>query len=71
MGLGAGYARKGLFMKELNVKLWRNQRDQDWSVEINGERYESVKIEFVEELVKRALVDAKQSMTEAAPRRTN
>jgi DNA-binding protein YbaB len=56
-------------MQEFEVKLFRNHREGDWSVEINGKRYDSVSIEFVEDLVKRALNDAKQSLTEAAKRR--
>src|SRR5277367_6614465 len=35
---------KGWFMQEINVKLWRNHQQQDWSIEINGTRYESVTI---------------------------
>jgi hypothetical protein len=27
-------------MQEITVKLWRNHRQDDWSVEINGKRYE-------------------------------
>lgn len=41
-------------MQEINVKLWRNHQDQDWSVEINGKRYESVSIELIQELVEHA-----------------
>jgi hypothetical protein len=55
-------------MQQLNIKLWRNE--QGWSVEINGKRYESVNIEFVRELVKRALIDAEQHLDKAAIRRT-
>jgi hypothetical protein len=55
-------------MQEINVKIWRNRRKQDWSAEINGKRYKSMAIESIEELVKRALIDAKESLTEAERR---
>jgi hypothetical protein len=41
-------------MQEINVKLWRNHQDHNWSVEINGKRYDSVSIELIEELVEHA-----------------
>jgi hypothetical protein len=56
-------------MQEINVKLWRNNREQDWSVEINGKRYESVPIELIEELVERALIVAEESIIEVVTRR--
>jgi hypothetical protein len=58
-------------MQEINVKLWRNHGQQDWSVEINGKRYESVAIELIEELMERALIDAEESLIEATARRPN
>jgi hypothetical protein len=56
-------------MQEINVKLWRNNREQDWSVEINGKRYESVPIELIEELVERALIVAEESLIKVLTRR--
>ena len=42
-------------MYDINVKLWRNHREQDWSAEINGIRYDSVTIDVIEGLVQHAL----------------
>jgi hypothetical protein len=52
-------------MQQLNVKLRRNQHEQNWSVEINGKSYEFISIEEVDELVKRALINAQESLTDA------
>jgi hypothetical protein len=51
-------------MQQLNVKLRRNHQEQNWSVEINGNSYEFISIEEVDQLVKRALIDAQQSLTD-------
>ena len=29
-------------MQEINIKLWRNDGAEDWSIEINGLRHEHV-----------------------------
>lgn len=49
-------------MQEIAVKLWRNEREKNWAVEINGQRHEAVTIEWVHELVYRALLDAEDSL---------
>jgi hypothetical protein len=56
-------------MREINVKLWRNHHEQNWSVEINGNRYENVEIGLIEELVERALILTEQSLMESASQR--
>jgi hypothetical protein len=48
-------------MQQLNVKLSHNEREQNWSVEINGKSYDFISIESVKELVKDALIDAEES----------
>ena len=53
-------------MHDINVKLWRNHREQDWSAEINGIRYESVSIDVIEGLVQHALYFGDGSGTETA-----
>ena len=58
-------------MQEINVKIWRKHGEQDWSVEINGKRHDSVAVEAIKELVERALINAKESLIEAATRRTH
>ncbi len=50
-------------MQQLSVKLRPNEKEQNWSVEINGKSYEFISIEEVDELVKRALIDAEVSFT--------
>jgi hypothetical protein len=52
-------------MQQLNVKLRRNHKEQNWSVEINGKSYEFLSIEEVDELVKHALSNAQESLTDA------
>jgi hypothetical protein len=58
-------------MHEINVKLWRNHQQQDWSVEINGTRHDSLTIETIEQLMERALIDAEQAMLSDLGRRPN
>jgi hypothetical protein len=49
-------------VREILFRLWRNEEDKDWTVEINGERHEAVTIEWVQELVYRAVLDAEDSL---------
>jgi len=32
---------------EIELKLWRNEQEKNWTAEINGRRYESVAIEWI------------------------
>lgn len=57
-------------MQQLNVKLRRNHQEQNWSVEINGKSYEFISIEEVDELVKQALINAQESLTDATTQGT-
>jgi hypothetical protein len=57
-------------MQQLNVRLRRNRQEENWSVEINGKSYEFISIEEVDELVKRALTNAQESLTDATTRST-
>jgi hypothetical protein len=45
-------------MRQLNVKLKRNEREQNWSVEIDGNFYDFISIESVKEFVKDALIES-------------
>jgi hypothetical protein len=47
---------------EILIKIWRNEREKDWTVEINGERHEAITIEWAHELALRALLDAEDSL---------
>lgn len=49
-------------MQEIAVKIWRNEQEKNWTVEINGERHEGVTIEWVHELVYCAVLDAEDSL---------
>ena len=55
-------------MQQLNVKLRRNHQEQNWSVEIEDKCYEFISIEEVDELVKRALINVQESLTDATTR---
>jgi len=53
-------------MRDINVKLWRNHQNQDWSAEINGVRYDSVSIDVIEGLVQHALYFGEPSASQPA-----
>jgi hypothetical protein len=55
-------------MQEINIKMWRNDEAQDWSIEINGLRHEHVTSEIMEDLVECALIVAEKTLTEASTR---
>jgi hypothetical protein len=55
-------------MRQLNVKLMRNEKEESWSVEIDGKSYKFVTIEEVKALVNRALASVEESMTDAMRR---
>jgi hypothetical protein len=48
-------------MEEITIRLWRNRAGDDWSLEINGQRYEHVSTEIMENLVECALIVAEGS----------
>jgi hypothetical protein len=52
------------FMQHLDIRLLRNEREQNWTVTINGKSYKSVSIEAVKELVLRAVAIAEGSMVD-------
>jgi hypothetical protein len=49
-------------MKAIEIVLYRNQHQQDWSLEIDGERHDHVSTETVDDLVEYALVAAQQHL---------
>jgi hypothetical protein len=55
-------------MQAINIKMWRNDEEQDWSIEINGLRHEHITSEIMEDLVACALIVAERTLTEAATR---
>jgi hypothetical protein len=63
MRWGRGLAVNGVIaMREISVKLWRNDEFRDWSIEINGRTYEHVPDEGLTELVEAALIIAAKSL---------
>jgi len=57
-------------MQKFNIRLRRNEGEQAWTVEINGNTHESVDSEVAKELVKRALIEAEEYLNKSATRRT-
>jgi 3-oxoacyl-(acyl-carrier-protein) synthase len=51
-------------VQEINIKLWRNADEKDWSVEVGGKMHEHVSTETVDELVEYVLVAAQQALLE-------
>jgi hypothetical protein len=49
-------------MQHLDIRLSRNEREQNWSVTINGKSYEFISIEAVKELVLHAVAIAEGSV---------
>ena len=53
-------------MYGIELKLWRNDEEKNWTAEINGRRYERVAIEWIHAHVHGALLDAEESLIETA-----
>jgi hypothetical protein len=51
-----------LQMKELHLQIWRNEEAGDWSVVINGLRYEHISSQILEDLVECAVIVAENSL---------
>jgi hypothetical protein len=51
-------------MKEINIKLWRHSKEQDWSAEVHGKLHEHLSSKTVDELVEYVLVAAQQALLE-------
>jgi hypothetical protein len=49
-------------MKELHLQIWRNEEAGDWSVVINGLRYEHISSQILEDLVECAVIVAENSL---------
>lgn len=49
-------------MQRINFKIWRAGQDHDWSVEVNGSKYESVPVDLIKQLVQHAILDAEESL---------
>lgn len=49
-------------MRQINFRVWRFDDDDNWSVEINGSRHESVPLDLISQLVELALFDAEECL---------
>jgi hypothetical protein len=53
-------------MREINIKLCRNEELHDWSIEINGQCHEHVSSEGLTELVEGSLIIAARSLIQSS-----
>ena len=53
-------------MHEINLKVWLDDQAGDWSIEVNGVRYEHVTSEILEDLVEVELIKAEKVLSDAA-----
>jgi hypothetical protein len=60
--------REVSFLWQLHLQLTRNENEQNWYVEINGQPYDFVSIEEVKALVHRAVVKAQEFTSDAMRR---
>jgi hypothetical protein len=52
-------------MRELMIKIGLTDK-HDWSIEINGRRYEHISAEIMEELVVAAVIETEMTLTNLA-----
>jgi hypothetical protein len=53
-------------MREINIRLWRNDSLRNWHVEINGRFHEHVPDEGLTDLVEGALIVAAKSLIQSS-----
>jgi hypothetical protein len=53
-------------MREINIKLWRNDELRNWSMEINGRFHKHVPDEGLTNLVEAALIVAAKSLIQSS-----
>jgi hypothetical protein len=53
-------------MREINIKLFRNEELHDWSMEINGRFHEHISNEGLTDLVEGALIVAAKSLIQSS-----
>jgi hypothetical protein len=62
MGWNGGCRDRVVAMREIHIKLQRNDELKDWSMEINGRLHEHVSDEGLTDLVEGALIVAAKSL---------
>jgi hypothetical protein len=55
-----------IVMREINIKLLRNEELKDWSMEINGRLHEHVSDEGLTDIVEGALIVAAKSLIQSS-----
>ncbi len=55
-------------MEEIRIRLWLDERCEDWHVEINGLRHAHVSSHCLEDLVEAAVIRAEHVIEQAALR---
>ena len=55
-------------MREIRIKLWRHNDENDWSAEVYGRLHKHISTETVDELVEYVLVAAQQALLEPETR---
>jgi hypothetical protein len=58
--------KRGIAMREIIIKLWRNEERHDWSMEINGRFHEHISNEGLTDLVEGALIIAAKSLVQSS-----
>jgi hypothetical protein len=49
-------------MQEINIKLWFNETEENWTLDLNGTVYSHISTGAVDDLVEYALVAAQQAL---------
>jgi hypothetical protein len=62
----AGLNEMGSTMREINIKLFRNEELHDWSMEINGRFHEHISNEGLTDLVEGSLIVAAKSLIQSS-----
>ena len=55
-------------MEEIRIRLWRDEKCQDWHVEINGLRHMHVSSQSLEDLIEAAVIRAEHVIEQATLR---
>jgi hypothetical protein len=58
-------------MHEINLKVWLDDQAGDWSIEVNGVRYEHVTSEILEDLVEVELIKTEKVLSDEAAAKRN
>jgi hypothetical protein len=51
-------------MQEIKIKLWRHDKEKDWSAEVRGRLHKHISTKTVDEMVEYVLVAAQQALLE-------